>query len=149
LGENASVNKAKHPIVTTDAEIDSAIAQAKIYDQYRPKATNAAYREADDAFVIEFLSGVVLTVPRRLLQGLENATHAQLTEVEVDHGQAGLHWESIDVDHYIPTVLEGVFGSRKWMTQLGKMGGTSRSTAKQTAARQNGRKGGRPKKSAA
>jgi hypothetical protein len=149
LGENASVNKTKHPIVTTDAEIDAAIAQANIYDQYRPKAIDAAYRSKDDVIVIKFLSGVELTVPRGLLQGLENATQAQLAEVEVDNVQSGLHWESIDVDHYIPTLLEGIFGSRKWMTQLGQMGGASRSAAKQTAARQNGRKGGRPKKSAA
>jgi hypothetical protein len=143
------VNKTKHPIVTTDAEIDAAIERAKIYDLYRPKALDAAYRPKDDVIVIKFLSGVELTVPRRLLQGLENATQAQLAEVEVDNGQSGLHWESIDVDHYVPTILEGIFGSRKWMTQLGKMGGASRSKAKQTAARQNGRKGGRPRKRAA
>jgi hypothetical protein len=143
------MNKTKHPIVTTDAEIDAAIAQANIYDQYRPKAVAAAYRAKDDVFVIKFLTGVELTVPRRLLQGLENATPEQLAEVEIVDLQSGLHWESLDADHYIPKMLEGIFGTRKWMTQLGKMGGASRSKAKQTAARRNGRKGGRPRKKAA
>jgi len=61
----------------------------------------------------------------------------------------GLHWESLDIDHYIPALIDGVFGTRAWMSELGKLGGTSRSKAKQTAARKNGRKGGRPRKAAA
>ena len=140
--------KTKARIVTTDAEIDAAIAQAKIYDLYAPKAVAAIYRAEDDVFVIKFLSGVELTLPRMLLQGLENATPAQLAEVEICGVQSGLHWEALDVDHYIPSLLEGHFGNRKWMSELGKIGGTSRSAAKQSAARKNGRKGGRPRKAA-
>ena len=141
-----SATKAR--IGNTIAEIDAAIAQAKIYDLYRPKAIAAIYRAEDDVFVIKFLTGVELTIPRMLLQGLENATPAQLAEVEIVDFQSGLHWESLDVDHYILSLLEGFFGSRKWMSELGKIGGTSRSAAKQSAARKNGRKGGRPRKAA-
>lgn len=135
----------KTRIITTDSEIDAAIEQAKKYDLYRPKAVAAAYRANDDVFVIKFTTGVELTIPRCLLQGLEHATPAQLAEVEIVDAQSGLHWESLDVDHYIPAVLGGAFGTRKWMSQLGKLGGSSRSNAKQTAARKNGRKGGRPR----
>ena len=142
------MNKTRTRITTTDAEIDAAIAQAKIYDLYAPKAVAAIYRAEDDVFVIKFLTGVELTIPRMLLQGLENAKPAQLAEVEIEGAQADLHWEALDVDHYIPSILEGHFGSRKWMSELGKIGGTSRSAAKQSAARKNGRKGGRPRKAA-
>jgi hypothetical protein len=140
------VSTTKARIGTTAAEIDAAIAQAKIYDLYRPKAVAAIYRAEDDVFVIKFLTGVELTIPRMLLQGLENATPAQLADVEIGDFQSALHWEAIDVGHYIPSLLEGFFGSRKWMSELGKIGGTSRSAAKQSAARKNGRKGGRPRK---
>jgi len=143
------MNKTKARIVTTDAQIDAAIAQANIYDLYRPKAVAAAYREKDDVFVIKFASDVELTIPRLLMQGLENATPAQLAQVEIVGAQSGLHWESLDVDHYIPAMIGGIFGNRQWMSQLGKIGGTSRSQAKQTAARKNGRKGGRPRKTVA
>jgi hypothetical protein len=136
----------KAGIVTTDAEIDAAIRNAKLYDQYRPKAVAASYRAKDDAVVIKFISGVVLTIPRKLLQGLESATRSQLSEVEIVEAQSGLHWESLDVNLYIPSLIDGVFGNRAWMSTLGKAGGTSRSKAKQTAARRNGRKGGRPRK---
>jgi hypothetical protein len=59
----------------------------------------------------------------------------------------GLHWPRIDADVYIPALLEGVFGSKRWMAQqMGRAGGHSKSSAKQVAARKNGAKGGRPRK---
>ncbi|MGA1981060.1 MAG: transposase [Acidobacteriaceae bacterium] len=49
----------------------------------------------------------------------------------------------------VPALLEGSFGSRKWMAaRLGAQGGKARSLAKRTAARANGALGGRPRKSA-
>lgn len=138
----------KARIATTDAEIDAAIAEANAYEQYRPKAVAALYRAKADAIVIEFSSGVELVIPRALLRGLETATAAQSAEVEIVGAQSGLHWESLDLDRYIPGVIDDVFGRSAWMTELGKIGGASRSDAKQTAARSNGRKGGRPRKHA-
>ena len=148
MGEDASVSKVKARIVTTDAEIDTAISQANRYDQYRPKAIAAAYRAKEDVVVVKFSTGVELTVPRMLLQGLEKATPSQLADVEIVGVQSGLHWKSLDVDHYIPAMIDGVFGTRAWMSELGKAGGASRSDAKGVAARKNGRKGGRPRKTA-
>ena len=55
--------------------------------------------------------------------------------------------ESFDADIYLPALLEGVFGSKKWMAaQLGSLGGQRTSTAKKRAARANGKLGGRPRK---
>jgi hypothetical protein len=45
--------------------------------------------------------------------------------------------------------LDSVFGSPHWMASgLGKLGGSSRSEAKASASRNNGKLGGRPKKTA-
>jgi len=47
----------------------------------------------------------------------------------------------------VPGLLSGVFGSKTWMARtLGAAGGRARSAQKASAARENGRKGGRPKK---
>jgi len=49
----------------------------------------------------------------------------------------------------VPGLLQGTFGTRRWMAgELGAAGGKARSTAKVAAARENGRKGGRPRKAA-
>src|SRR5476649_1707250 len=144
MGEDASM-KTKARVVTTDAEIDAAIALATLREPFRPKAVAAAYRAKDDMIEIKLATGVELAIPRKLLQGLENATPAQSAEVEIWGPGSSLHWESLDVDHYVPSLIESVFGNRRRMSELGKIGGKSRSDAKRAAARKNGHKGGRPK----
>ncbi|MCK7499535.1 MAG: hypothetical protein MZW92_60910 [Comamonadaceae bacterium] len=58
-----------------------------------------------------------------------------------------VHFPRLDADLYIPGLLEGFLGSKRWMAaEIGKIGGTASTEAKAAAARQNGKLGGRPKK---
>jgi hypothetical protein len=138
--------KTQSRVVTTDAEIDAAIAQAKVYDKIRPRAVAAAYSPRADTITIGLATGVEIVIPRKLMQGLENASVSEISQVEVVDLGSSLHWESLDLDHYVPALIEGVFGNRRWMSEIGKQGGSKRSAAKTNAARTNGRKGGRPKR---
>jgi hypothetical protein len=138
------MKRAKSKVVS-DAEVDAAIMQARLYDQYRPKAVAVRYLEKNNTFAIMLATGVEILVPRRLLQGLEDATPRQLAEVRIVGAKSGLRWEALDVDHYVPSLVEGVFGNRRWMSAIGKKGGAARSAAKTRAVRANGRKGGRPR----
>jgi hypothetical protein len=49
------------------------------------------------------------------------------------------------VDHFVPGLLNHIFGTSRWMAELGRRGGSSTSAIKAAAARANGKKGGRPK----
>ncbi|MHB8730653.1 MAG: DUF2442 domain-containing protein [bacterium] len=138
----------RHRVITTDAEIDAAIAEARARENDRPRAVKAYYDASDDKVVIRLASGVDVAIPRTRLQGLENATRTQAAELQLEGAGSGLHWPSLDVDHYIPGLLAGVFGTRRWMSELGRKGGAVRSAAKAAAARANGRKGGRPRRHA-
>ena len=72
---------------------------------------------------------------------------SDLSKIEITPTGLGLHWPRLDADLYLPALMEGVFGSRRWMARvMGKAGGRSTSSAKQSAARVNGRLGGRPRK---
>ena len=87
------------------------------------------------------------SIPVRLAEGLENAAPADLVQIEVSPTGLGLHWPKLDADVYLPALLQGVLGSKQWMAaRLGASGGQVRSAAKTAAARENGRKGGRPRK---
>jgi hypothetical protein len=81
--------------------------------------------------------------PREDLEGLRGAPAAKVARVEVLAG-VGLHWEELDVDLYGPALLEGIYGSKRWMSEIGRRGGEAKSAKKATAARRNGAKGGRP-----
>ena len=88
--------------------------------------------------------------PPNVVQGLENARASQLEPIEISPSGFGIHFPKLDADLYLPALLEGVFGSKRWMAaRLGALGGRSKSTAKTSASRKNGRLGGRPKKGAA
>ena len=80
-------------------------------------------------------------------QGLGEATPSQLQEIEISPSGFGIHFPKLDADLYLPAILQGFLGSRKWMaSRLGQAGGKSRSVAKQKASRANGKLGGRPGK---
>lgn len=92
-------------------------------------------------------TGLEVTFPARLGEGLAGASPDDLADIEISPSGLGLHWPKLDADLYVPGLLQGVFGSKAWMArELGAIGGSSRSAAKAAAARANGRKGGRPRK---
>ena len=59
-----------------------------------------------------------LIIPREDLQGLENATPRQLAEIQLWGGGISLSWPQLDVDHYLPHLLEHRYGSDAWMEKL-------------------------------
>jgi Protein of unknown function (DUF2442) len=127
----------EYAIATARGELDQAL---------YPVAVAANYQSDTGLIEIHFSNGSRFAFPAHLGQGLEGASPAALAEIEITPSGTGLHWELLDADLYIPALLEGIFGSRQWMTALARKGGAAKSAAKSAASRQNGKKGGRPRK---
>ncbi len=97
--------------------------------------------------VVSLDNGLELAFPPELAEGLDTGSAVDLTTIEISPTGLGLHWPKLDADLYLPALLNGVFGSPRWMaTLLGRKGGRSRTDAKTATARANGRRGGRPRK---
>jgi hypothetical protein len=110
-------------------------------------AVSARYDRRTRRIVVNLNTGVQVAFPPRLAEGLAGASPADLSQIEISPAGLGLHWPKLDADIYVPALMQGVFGSRNWMAaRLGAVGGRARSGAKTAAARENGRKGGRPRK---
>jgi Protein of unknown function (DUF2442) len=115
-----------------------------------PKAVSAHYDRKSGRIVIHLSSKLIVSFSPRDAQGLEHARPSQLEEIEISPSGFGIHFPKLDADLYLPSLLEGFLGSRKWMAaRLGQVGGQSRSRAKKAASRANGKLGGRPKKAIA
>jgi hypothetical protein len=96
---------------------------------------------------IQLSNGAEFAFPPEIAQGLQGATAEQLSRIEVTPSGLGLHFPALDADLYLPGLLEGVFGSKRWTAaQLGQQGGKARTEAKAAASRENGKLGGRPRK---
>lgn len=135
----------------TDAEIerqyDLAVEAGRAAEGAEPRAVSARYDRPSGRVEVELRNGCLFAFPAELGQGLRGASPDELAAVEVAPGGYGVRWEALDVDLAVPALLEGVFGTAAWMRELGRAGGRRTSEAKAAAARENGRKGGRPRKS--
>lgn len=115
-----------------------------------PRAVAARYDAGRGRVVVTLSTGIELGMLPRDAEGLAGASTADLRVIEVDAMGLGIHFPQLDADLYVPALLEGVLGSQSWMAaRLGAAGGRARSPAKTAAARENGRRGGRPRKAVA
>jgi hypothetical protein len=127
------------------AQLPAARERGRIAAETEPRARSARYQKSTGRVVVELNNGCLFAFPAQLGEGLKGASAAELAKVEVLPGGSGLHWEALDVDLSVPGLVAGIFGSRRWMAELGRAGGSATSAAKAAAARANGRKGGRPR----
>ncbi len=126
---------------------EAAMERARKMQNTFPRAVSAYYDRKSHRVVIELSSKVAVSFRPEDAQGLENAQAAELAEIELSPSGFGIHFPRLDADLYVPRLLEGFLGSRKWMAaRMGQAGGKSRSKAKKAAARVNGAKGGRPRR---
>jgi Protein of unknown function (DUF2442) len=112
------------------AQFDEARAAGKALAETEPRAIKAWYAADSERVFMELTNGVIIGFPYQLLQGLANGTPEQLAEVEIMPTGSALHWESLDADLGVSQLVAGIFGSKAWMTELGRSGGHSKSLVK-------------------
>jgi hypothetical protein len=116
-----------------------------------PRIIAARYRRSSGKLEVEYDNGISIGVPVTMIQDIatlpEAPTAAALAKIEVSGSGRYIDFPKIDASIYGPAFLQGVFGTKAWMGQLARTMGASKSPAKAAAARENGRKGGRPRKS--
>ena len=108
------------------------------------RALSARYLRASGRLAIELTNGATVLIPVRLLQGMHEATPKQLSNVSVVAGGYGLSWPDLDCDFTVPGLVLGLFGTKTWMSILARAAGRVTTPVKAKAARENGKKGGRP-----
>ena len=131
----------------TEADLERA--ERRMQAKAAARAVSARYNRRTGLVLVTLDTGLQIGFPPRMAQGLAGASPAQLSAIEITPSGLGLHWPKLDADLYLPGLLRGVLGSAQWMAAgLGASGGRARSEAKAASARENGRKGGRPRKAA-
>jgi len=137
----------------SDNDLDKQINRAKDAGtealNNEPRAKSARYSPTRRQVIVELTNGCSFIFPVDKAQGLAGASNKDLATVEILGKGMGLHWEKLDADLSIASLVVGIFGSHAWMREIARRGGAASSPAKSAAARANGAKGGRPKKSTA
>jgi hypothetical protein len=81
-------------------------------------ATSVQYSPKFDIFILSLGNGTRTILPRECLEGLQDASPAQLKKVELLGRGTGLRWPDLDVDLYVPAPAKGIYGSREWMKRM-------------------------------
>lgn len=137
----------------TEAELKEQFAKAKeaarLTEEKGLYAVAARYDRAADRIIIELKNGLTLMFPPHIAQGLAGASPKDLEAVSISPAGWTVDWETLDTGFTVDGLLAGIFGNKKWMAEhFGRMGGQARSETKTKAVRENGKKGGRPRKKA-
>ncbi len=129
-----------------EEEFELANRRARELQASMPRAVSARYDRRSGRIVISLNSGLEVGFLPENAAGLDKASPAELEKIEISPSGYGMHFPKLDADLYLPALLEGVYGSKRWMAaRLGRLGGLSRSRGKIAASRKNGKLGGRPR----
>lgn len=91
-------------------------AQARV--QGRERSANASallharYDRRNDMILLEFRGGGRMMIPRGIVPGLEGVPRSSLQAIMVSPAGDALSWRSLDVDVYVPGLVERAFGAR-------------------------------------
>jgi Protein of unknown function (DUF2442) len=101
-----------------DAQIAKAQQAAEVAELTEPRARSIAYDIQQDAIVIYLKTDVFIGIPRKFLQGLENATAEDLQDFWLTSNGDAVHWDKLNASFSIPGLVTGTFGTRQWMAAL-------------------------------
>jgi hypothetical protein len=99
----------KHEVVTTDAQIQAALEGAKRHDK-DPVAQAVEHIPDLNLLLVKLSNGRRLVLPVEDLQDLDRATHQQIKNYKLLGLGTGIHFPELDVDLYVPALIEGVYG---------------------------------------
>ena len=133
--------------MATHEQIKAADKRGKEVLASYPKAVFAKYEPRLGYVTIRFNNGHGLMLNPKKTAGLKRATDSELKSIEITGPGLGLHFPKIDVDLYVPALIDAYFMSKALAaSKLGVSGGKVKSKIKAAAARVNGAMGGRPRK---
>jgi|CXWL01.1.fsa_nt_gi hypothetical protein len=127
------------------AQIPAARQRAREARHRQPHGRAVRYLRRHRQLVIDLANGVQLRIPVARIPQLAGANDAQLARVELSPAGIGVAWDALAVDFTVAQLATIALGQLTVLRASAAVAGSTRSAAKAAAARENGKKGGRPR----
>lgn len=159
------------PSKLTDEAIAESLALWAPINQMRedtePRAVGARYDQSAGLVMVTLRTGAIVSFAPTMLPWLVGASAEAIADMRLLSDGEVLEWPSLDEGTHVPGLVLAVCGSQAWRKRLfdaewealqdtfpavaaamGRKGGAAKTARKTKAAQMNGKKGGRPRKSA-
>lgn len=114
----------------------------------KPHAVDARFIVSSSTLRVTFSNGLVFAVDARAVPGLQGHPLSALKNPRVTAGGDGLIFEEADLAFNLPSLLAPCVPLELARSRVAAESGSASSARKARAARENGAKGGRPRKTA-
>lgn len=128
-----------------EAEIDVINERMRSEHPGEPRVVAARYDPATSRVLVELSNGCLFGFPVWMVPGTSRATPDELGRIELEPFGEAVIWSDINADVHVTGLMLSVLNVKTWAA---KYMGSITSPAKAEAARENGKKGGRPRKRA-
>lgn len=133
-------------IIPTPAELEQARQRGEEADRIEPRAEHISYDPRRKRLVISLRRGALVAIPIDRIKWLRSATARQLRDVYADQFGDAVISDELDMHISLKGLLRDLVGLTGAAAMMGSEGGKSKSPAKASAARANGKRGGRPRR---
>ena len=130
-------------------QLESARTREKDERRNGRRAVSVHFDRGARLVMLELSNGFVFGFPPHAIPALAEASTAELAAVQLSPGGSALRWDALDADLSVPGLLLASVDRPARLRELARLAGRTRSPAKAAAARTNGAKGGRPRKTVA
>lgn len=134
--------------IFSDKELDEMIDRAEdLHEKYvkdKPTATKYVFDPKERILSIRASDGIRIDFPVWKIKELRKASDDEIRKAYITKAGDAIHWDNLDAHYTVAGLAANVFGTKEWMRELAKIGGSVSSDAKAKAACSNGQKGGRP-----
>ncbi|HEV3052191.1 MAG TPA: DUF2442 domain-containing protein [Longimicrobium sp.] len=134
------------PSLTLDeifAEVDVIRERMNREHPGEPEVVGAHYDHATSRVLVELSNGCLFGFPVWMVPGTSRATPEELERIELEPFREAVLWTDINADIHVTGLMLSTLNVKTWAA---KYLGSATSPAKAEAARENGKKGGRPRK---
>ena len=103
--------------MVSDTEYKAAGRRGREMRKHVPHAVASVYYPEIDRVLVLLSNHLEIALNPRNHQALHTATAEQLGEIELSGGGYELFFPKLDDGVYVPSLIQGILGSKRWMEQ--------------------------------